>query len=125
MRRVIIAAAALLAITACTKEQAKDELDSVKKANEAVAAASAHANVAAVDPIGVDECDSYLEKYEACLTGKVPAQQQQTYRAQLEGQRRDWRAAAGDPARREALPQQCKEAATLAKETFARFGCEF
>jgi hypothetical protein len=125
MRTVLIAAAVLLAITACTKEQAKDELGAVNKANEAAAAASAHANVAVVDPIGVDECDGYLEKYEACLTGKVPAQQQQVYRAQLEGQRREWRAAAADPMRRDALPQQCKEAGTAAKETFATFGCEF
>lgn len=125
MRRTIIGLVVVLALVSCTKEQAKEELDSVKKANEAASAASAHANVATIDPIGVAECDSYLEKYEACLTSKVPAQQQQTYRAKLEGQRRAWRGAAADPGGRDALVQQCKEASTLAKDSMGQFGCEF
>ncbi len=121
----LIGLLAILALVSCTKEQAKDELDTVKKANEAAAAASAHANIAAVDPIGVDECDAYLQKYETCLTSKVPAEKQQGYRTQLEMQRSQWRRAAADPAMRDGLPQQCKDANTLAKDTFASFGCEF
>ncbi len=123
--RKLIGIVAILTLVSCTKEQAKEELGAVQKANEAAAAASAHANVATIDPIGVPECDSYLEKYEVCLTSKVPAQQQQVYRARLEAQRRQWRQATADPGGRDALVQQCKEAATLAKDTFGSFGCEF
>lgn len=123
--RKLIGLLAILALVSCTKEQAKDELDTVKKANEVAAAASAHANIAALDPIGVDECDSYLQKYETCLTSKVPAQKQQGFRTKLEFQRTEWRRAAADPAGRDTLVQQCKEANTLAKDTFASYGCEF
>jgi hypothetical protein len=115
----------VLALAACTKEQASDELGAVKKANEVAAQASAHANIAALEPLGIAECDSYLQKYETCLTGRVPAQQQQVYRVRLDAQRRAWERAAADPAGREALAKECTEATTLAKEAFVKFGCDF
>ncbi len=115
----------VLALAGCTKEQASDELGAVKKANEVAAQASAHANVATIEPLGIAECDSYLQKYETCLTDKVPAQEQEPYRVKLEFQRRAWERAAADPAGRDALVKECTDAATLAKDTFGKYGCDF
>jgi hypothetical protein len=125
MRGTMVGVFVVLAFAACTKEQASDEIGVVKKANEVAAQASAHANVASVEPLGVPECDSYLQAYETCLTDKVPAQDQQLYRVRLESQRRAWQQTAADPNSREVLVQQCKDAATLARETFGRYGCDF
>ncbi len=125
MRRTMTTLFVVLALAGCTKEQATDELGSVKKAERAAAAASAHANVAIAEPLGVDECDSYLQKYESCLTDKVPVEEQESYRVKLDFQRRDWEKMAADPAARDTLVQQCKDAATLAKDTFGKYGCDF
>jgi hypothetical protein len=125
MRRTMTALLVILAFSACTKEQATDELGAVKKANEVAAQASAHANVAAIEPLGVPECDSYLQNYESCLTGKMPAQDQQIYRVRLESQRREWQQMTADPTSHDTLVQQCKDATATANQTFAKYGCQF
>ncbi len=124
MRTLMIGVTVLLAI-ACTKEQATDELGAVKKANEVAAQASAHANVGAVEPIGVPECDDYVQKYESCLTDKMPAQDQQIYRVRLESQRRAWQQMTADPTSHDTLVQQCKDASASAAQEFAKYGCGF
>lgn len=125
MRGAMAGVFVVLMFAACTKEQATDEIGAVKKANDVAAQASAHANVATIEPLGVPECDSYLEKYETCLTDKVPGQQQQTYRVKLEMQRRAWERVVNDPSARDALVKECTDAATLAKDTFSAYGCSF
>ena len=125
MRKAMVGLVMLLAVAACTKEQARDELGAVKKANEVAAQASAHANTAAVDPIGVPECDDYVQKYESCLTDKMPAQDQQVYRVRLGSQRRAWQQMTADPTAHDTLVQQCKDASATATQAFAKSGCGF
>ncbi len=125
MPKMMIIGAAVLLAFACTKEQATDELGAVKKANQVAAQASAHANVGAVDPIGVPECDDYVQKYESCLTDKMPAQDQQIYRVRLDSQRRVWQQMTADPTSRDTLVQQCKDASATAAQEFAKYGCGF
>jgi hypothetical protein len=125
MRRMTLGLLVILAVAGCTKEEASAELGAVKKANEVAAQASAHANVGAVDEIGVPECDSYIKNYETCLTEKVPAAEQQSFRAKLEAQRRQWHQAAADPSGRDSLVQDCRMSTALAKQSMAKYGCEF
>ncbi len=125
MMRKLAASLIVLLALACTKEQAKDELGAVKKANEVAAQASAHANTGAVDPIGVPECDDYVQKYESCLTDKMPAQDQEIYRVRMSSQRRAWEQMTADPTAHDTLVQQCKDATASAAQEFAKYGCGF
>jgi len=49
------------------------------------------------DKIGVPECDDYIAKYEACISGKVPEAARAQYQASLKTMRDSWRQAAANP----------------------------
>ncbi len=116
----------LLIISGCeTKEHANAELEALKKAQGAAAKASAHANTTVEEEIGIPECDSYIRKYEACLTEKVPADAQTRLRAELDALRKQWRAAANDTFGRATVVDQCRSAAAAAKQSLADYGCDF
>jgi hypothetical protein len=77
------------------------------------------------DKIGVAECDDYLARYEACVSGKVP----EAARAQLEQAlattRKSWRDLAANPQTKSSLAQACKMANDQAKQSMKAYGCDF
>ncbi len=75
------------------------------------------------DKVGVAECDEYIQKYEACLNGKVPAAAQATYKQSLDTMRTTWKKAAETPQGKAALAQGCKTALETAKTSMSSFGC--
>lgn len=77
------------------------------------------------DKIGVAECDDYLAKYEACVTGKVPEAARAQYNASLAQVRKSWRDLAANPQTKASLAAACKTASDSAKQTFKSFGCDF
>ncbi len=116
----------LIVMSGCeTKEHANAELEAIKKAQGAAAKAAAHANTTVEEPIGIPECDDYIRKYEACLAEKVPAEAQMRFLADLDAQRKQWRASANDAFARASLADQCRSAAATAKQSFADYGCQF
>ncbi len=74
--------------------------------------------------IGVPECDEFLTKYEACVTGKVPEAARAQYNASLKMWRDSWRQAASTPQGKAALAQGCKMAAEQSRASLKSFGCE-
>lgn len=78
------------------------------------------------DKIGVPECDDFLAKYEACLTGKVPEAARPQFKSAVEQWRTSWRKLAENPQTKAGLVQACKAAkeqsAAAMKSTY---GCEF
>jgi hypothetical protein len=88
-------------------------------------AASANTAASTGTKIGVPECDDYLEKYEACVTGKVPAAARATFTTSMETTRKAWRDAAATPAGKAGLAQACKAASDAAKTAMKSYGCEF
>jgi hypothetical protein len=77
------------------------------------------------DKVGVPECDDYIAKYEACLSGKVPEAARATYKTSLDTLRTTWKKAAETPQGKAALAQGCKQALDQAKTTMSSFGCSW
>jgi hypothetical protein len=75
--------------------------------------------------IGVPECDDYLTKYEACVSGKIPEAARAGYTSTLARTREQWRKLAADPQSRPILVQACKMANEQSKTNLKSFGCEF
>ncbi|HEY1403380.1 MAG TPA: hypothetical protein VGB05_04580 [Pyrinomonadaceae bacterium] len=94
--------------------------------NTAAPAATAPASTAAAgDRIGVPECDDYIAKYEACVSGKVPAAARAQYESSLAQMRSSWRDLAANPQTRAGLAQACKTATETARQSMKPMGCEF
>lgn len=75
------------------------------------------------EKIGVPECDEYIAKYEACVTGKVPEAQRAMYNSSMETMRKGWQNAATNPPAKAALAGGCKQALATAKQSMSAFSC--
>lgn len=75
--------------------------------------------------IGIAACDDFLKKYEACVTSKVPAAQQATFKGQLDQMRKAWWDAAKTPNAKTTLEGSCKQSAEQMKTSMSAFGCAF
>src|SRR4051794_13911833 len=58
---------------------------------------TAGGTTASGDKIGVAECDEYIQKYEAYVSGKVPEAARATYKTSLDAMRTSWKKAAETP----------------------------
>jgi hypothetical protein len=77
------------------------------------------------EKIGVPECDDYLAKYEACVSGKIPEAARAQYNSSLEQTRKSWRTLAANPQTKAGLVQACKAASESARQSMKSFGCDF
>ena len=77
------------------------------------------------DKVGVPECDDFLAKYEACVTGKVPEAARPQFKSAVEQWRTAWRKAAETPEGKAGLAQGCKAALEQTKVSMKSFNCEF
>jgi ABC-type Fe3+-hydroxamate transport system substrate-binding protein len=77
------------------------------------------------DKIGVPECDDFIAKYEACITGKVPEAARAQFNSTLKQWRDSWRQAAATPQGKAGLAQGCKMSAEQARASMKSFGCDF
>ena len=80
---------------------------------------------AAAGDIGVPECDDFLKKYEACVSGKVPAAAQATFKTSLDTWRSSWKQLAGTPTGKAGLATACKSALEQAKTSLASYNCSW
>ena len=81
---------------------------------------------AAQDKVGVEACDTFLAKYEACIAAKLPptAQTPQLKDA-IKQMRIMWAGLAGDPASKDRVPALCQQALETMKVQIAALGCEW
>ena len=75
------------------------------------------------EKIGVAECDDFIAKYEACVTGKVPAAQQAAFKSSIEQWRSSWKKLADNPSTKGTLVSVCKSTMDTAKTSLASFNC--
>lgn len=80
---------------------------------------------ASAQMVGVPVCDDFLTKYEACVTGKVPAAQQPAFKTSLDQTRKAWSDAAKNPTAKAALESSCKQTADQLKQSLAAYNCSF
>ncbi|MFL6231070.1 MAG: hypothetical protein ACJ741_20020 [Pyrinomonadaceae bacterium] len=86
---------------------------------------TAGANTASAEKVGVPECDDYITKYEACVSGKVPETARAQYNASIAQMRKSWHDLAANPQTKGSLAQACKTATESAKTAMKSFGCAF
>jgi hypothetical protein len=148
--RIFIAVLSAAALAACSTEQ-PPVTETAAPAPEAAAqlAPAAGTSTAAADPakgeqsprrlrfgpnpraadldnaIGVPECDSFLARYESCLTKRMPAESRGPMQTALESWRGTWKTLASSPTTKGTLPQTCKAAADSARTQFTAQGCTF
>ena len=75
--------------------------------------------------VGVPACDDFLAKYEACVSGKIPAAQQPTFKSSVDQMRASWAAAAKNPNAKPALEAACRQSVEHIKASTAAYGCAF
>lgn len=81
------------------------------------------APVASGERVGIDVCDNYLTKYEACITDKVPAETRAVLKTSLMQTRDAWRAAIAAGTATKELEGACKAMSEGAKASMSAFGC--
>lgn len=89
----------------------------------AVAESDALAASSNGSPIGIAACDEYLDKYQACITAKVPEPTRTSLLQSLAASREAWRQSMGSPGAEEALSSACTQAREAAKPSLQAYGC--
>jgi len=79
----------------------------------------------AAGKIGVPECDEYLAKVDACISGKVPPAARAQFNAAVEQNRKAWEQAASTPQGKASLAAACKQATEAAKTAYKTYNCTF
>lgn len=89
------------------------------------ATTAAPAATASADRIGIAACDDYLDKYQACVADKVPAEARASFESSLAATRSSWKSMAGNTATSASLETACKQAVESTKQAMASYGCQF
>lgn len=92
-------------------------------ATPASTTATPASTTSATGDIGVAECDDFLKKYETCVSGKVPAAAQATFKTSLDTWRSSWKKLAETPQGKAGLATACKSALDQAKTSLGTYGC--
>ena len=84
---------------------------------------STKSTASSADKVGVAECDEYIEKYDACVTGKVPEAARAAMRSSIEQMRQLWKSAAANPQTKAALASGCKQTLETTKQSMSSYAC--
>ncbi len=92
-------------------------------ANADANANAADADRADAEGLGVEECDDYIEKWQACVNDKVPEAARAAFKSSFDTTTADWRKAASTEAGRKGLAAGCTAAMEAAKASFSAYDC--
>lgn len=109
--------------TNTTTTNATTNANTKAAATPAAAASPASTTASTGEKIGVAECDDFLAKYEACVSGKVPAAAQAAFKSSLEQWRSSWKKLAENPQTKATLAAACKSSMDQAKTSLNSYGC--
>ena len=87
--------------------------------------AMAVAGPAHAQSTGIAACDEFLQKYDTCVTSKLPEAQRATYKAQLDQTRKMWVDMAKNPSAKSTMEGTCKQTMDAIKTSLQSFGCSF
>ena len=77
------------------------------------------------EPIGVPECDNFLNAYEACITSRVPETGRPQFQTAMATWRSSWKQLAANPQTKPGLVQACKDQHERARTQMRSYGCTF
>lgn len=110
----------------CSKTETMNNENKTAAANSTKpATTNTAAKEAAGEKIGVPECDDFIAKYEACVSGKVPEMARAQYQTALKQWRDSWRKLAENPKTKGTLASACKQAAQQQAAALKTYGCAF
>lgn len=109
---------AAFAVGACAKK------DSGPTTTTTTITTSSTTSAPSASSIGVPECDDYINKYEKCISSKVPEIARAPMKDAFDKTRAGWKAAASTPEGKQGLAMGCKMAADASKQVVAMYGCE-
>ncbi|PYS23717.1 MAG: hypothetical protein DMF72_08625 [Acidobacteria bacterium] len=75
------------------------------------------------DKIGIAECDDFIAKYEACVSGKVPEMARAQYQTAIKQWRESWKKLAENPQTKGTLAAACKQAKEQQEAALKSYGC--
>jgi ABC-type uncharacterized transport system auxiliary subunit len=135
MRRitfVILITAVALVLLACSKnENTSNSNNSSTTAQKSTATpgtattSTTSTTASAGDKIGVEECDDFIAKYEACVSGKVPEMARAQYQSAVKQWKESWKKLAENPQTKGTLAAACKQAREQQEAALKSFGCTF
>ena len=91
--------------------------------NKATTGTTSTTSTTAGEKIGVPECDDFIAKYEACVSGKVPDMARASYQTAIKQWKDSWKKLAADPATKGSLAAACKEARERQEAALKSYGC--
>jgi len=83
----------------------------------------ATSTTSAGDKIGVAECDDFIAKYEACVSGKVPELARAQFQGAVKQWKDSWKKLAENPATKGSLAAACKQAREQQEAALKTYGC--
>ncbi len=120
VQRVALTVLAISVAAACSGSKSPEA-----KSAAPAAPAAAQPAVASADSVGVPECDEYIQKWEACVAGKVPEAARAQMKAAFDQTRAAWKQAAANPQAKQGLAMGCKQALDVAKQSLAAYNCQW
>jgi hypothetical protein len=75
--------------------------------------------------VGIEECDSFLDKYEQCIKANVPDAQSQVLLDALDLTRTQWQGIVEDPEDDTDLQVACIELTVNTAKAMQAYGCSF
>jgi|ERR1051325_558626 hypothetical protein len=113
-----------LILIGCSKTETGNSNTAAGNSNKATTSTASPAMTAAAgEKIGVPECDDFIAKYEACVSGKVPEIARAQYQSMLKTWRESWKKAASTPQGKAGLAAACKQAREQQETALKSFGC--
>lgn len=114
-----------LLLLACAPSEPTTNSTNANAATTPAAASPAATVAASGDKIGVTECDTFIERYEACVRDKVPEVARAQFNSTLAQWRKSWRDLAANPQTRATLAQACKTQIEAARQSMKAYNCTF
>lgn len=109
----------------CSRTETSNSNTTAENSNKTSATTSTPATASTGDKVGIPECDDFIAKYEACVSGKVPEMARGSFQTMLKNWRTEWKKAADNPQTRGTLAAGCKQAAEQANASMKAYGCTF
>ena len=75
------------------------------------------------EKIGVPECDDFIAKYEACVSGKVPEAARASYQTAIKQWKDSWKKLADNPQTKGTLAAACKQAREQQETALKSYNC--
>jgi hypothetical protein len=107
----------------CSKTETGNSNMATNNSNKGTGTTSTTGTTAAGDKIGIPECDDFITKYEACVSGKVPEAARASYQTALKQWRESWKKLAENPQTKGTLAAACKQAREQQEAALKSYGC--